>query len=96
MAASADETIELKLRLSKQVTQKLSERAAQSGRDVAGVASDLIEKAVAEPAVAADLAQRITAWESWVAGMRKWGREHFPPGHAVDDSRESIYEGRGE
>ena len=41
-------------------------------------------------------AQRVAAWDAWVANMRDWGTKNLPPGHFVDDSRESIYEGRGE
>src|SRR4051812_27732106 len=37
-------------------------------------------------------AQRVAAWERWVASMREWGARNLPPGHVVDDSRESIYE----
>jgi hypothetical protein len=47
---------------------------------------------------AADLtpAQRAAAWQEMVAKWRDWARANLPPGHVVDDSRESIYEGRGE
>lgn len=53
MSTSAEHTTELsmKLRLSKQAGEKLAERAALSGQDVASVASDLIEQAVNRPTV---------------------------------------------
>ncbi|HEX4052802.1 MAG TPA: hypothetical protein VHX86_00920 [Tepidisphaeraceae bacterium] len=43
--------ISLTLRLSDQARAKLSEQAAQSGQDIAAVASDLIEQAIARPTV---------------------------------------------
>lgn len=36
------------------------------------------------------------AFDQFMKSMREWGEQHIPPGHFVDDSRESIYEGRGE
>ena len=34
--------------------------------------------------------------KEWSARLRKWALSHVPVAHAVDDSRESIYAGRGE
>jgi hypothetical protein len=34
--------------------------------------------------------------EQWVAEWRAWIASHAPVTHFVDDSREAIYEGRGE
>jgi hypothetical protein len=39
---------------------------------------------------------RAAALNSFIRSMQEWGTKHIPPGHVVDDSRESIYEGRGE
>jgi hypothetical protein len=87
----------MKLRLSDEASEKLARRAAESGRDLAAVASDLIEQAVSVPAPNdSTAAQRVAAWDRWVATMREWGQNHLPAGHVVDDSRDSIYEGRGE
>jgi len=41
----------MKLRLSQQTSEKLIQRAAQSGRDVASLAADLIEEAISRPTV---------------------------------------------
>lgn len=53
MATTAEQMTELamKLRLSKQASEKLAQRAKESGRDLDSVASDLIEKAVTEPSL---------------------------------------------
>jgi len=57
----------------------------------------MIEQAVADPierAANGDSTRRAAAWRAWAAGIQQWGKAHLPPGHVVDDSRESIYEGR--
>jgi hypothetical protein len=94
--ATAPQTTEIamKLRISKEAGERLASRAAESGRDVAEVASELIEQAVAEP-VRSDSARQLTALASFAQGMTAWTSAHLPAGHVVDDSRESIYEGRG-
>ena len=53
MAIPVENIIEcvVKLHLSKQATEKLTQRAANSGRDVAAVASDLIEQAITQPTI---------------------------------------------
>ena len=51
MAATLGHTTEIamKLKLSDQAKRKLEERAAESGRDIAEYASDLVERAVTSP-----------------------------------------------
>jgi len=53
MATTVEHMTELamKLRLSRQASEKLAQRAAECGKDVAAVASDLIEQAVTRPTV---------------------------------------------
>jgi hypothetical protein len=101
MTPSVQPTTELavKIRLSKYAGERLAQRAAETGQDVSDVASDLIEKAVLASVIPnghVSPAQRAAAWQKWVASMRTWGATNLPQGHIVDDSRDSIYEGRGE
>lgn len=42
-----------------------------------------------------DARARDAAWDRFLAETREWSKA-LPPGHFVDDDRESIYEGRGE
>jgi hypothetical protein len=42
-----------------------------------------------------DSNRQLAALESFSAGMAAWTSTHLPPGHQVDDRRETIYEGRG-
>jgi hypothetical protein len=46
----------MKLRLSQLASEKLAQRAVESGKDVAAVASDFIEQAVTRPTVDESLA----------------------------------------
>jgi hypothetical protein len=96
MAPTAQDKTEISisLRLSTVAREILARRAAEAGKDVAEVASELIEQAVT-PAAGSDSARQLAALESFAAGMQAWTSKHVPPGHVVDDSRESIYEGRG-
>jgi hypothetical protein len=41
-----------------------------------------------------DSQRQLAALEAFAVGMDKL-RERLPPGHEIDDSRETIYEGRG-
>jgi hypothetical protein len=80
----------MKLRLSSRASENLAARAASSGQDVAAVASELIEQAFTSPATTE------MPYEQWAAEFQAWVSSHKPVGHFVDDSRESIYDGRGE
>src|SRR5271167_4656817 len=53
MATNAQSTTELamKLRLSKEASERLAQRAAQSGQDVSVVVSELVEQAITRPTV---------------------------------------------
>jgi hypothetical protein len=42
-----------------------------------------------------DALRQLAALESFAASMAAWTSKHVPSGHVVDESRESIYEGRG-
>ena len=43
----------------------------------------------------AQATEQDAAWNAFVAGMADWSKG-LPPGHRLDDDRESIYAGRGE
>lgn len=90
--------LELRIRLSRDASDELAHRAAETGQDLGSVASDLLEQAIASRSGnggSDSIPNRVAMWDAWVAKMREWGAKNLPPGHKVDDSRESIYEGRG-
>jgi pyruvate carboxylase len=77
----------MKLKLSKTAGEKLVQRANESGRDLASVASDLIERAVTQPTVDEVLAP----FRKQVAdsGMSEEELEAF-----FDDVREKAFQER--
>jgi len=86
----------LTVQLSDRASTILEERARRLGKDVDTVASDIIEKTEAVvPMEEKSIDERLAAWNSFVQSMREHGRK-LPPDHIIDDSRETIYEGRGE
>lgn len=72
--------------------QKLREAAARRGKTLEAYLESIAASHAADVGVAASAE---TA-EEWVAEFRSWAASHAPVTHFVDDSRESIYEGRGE
>ena len=87
-------TVTLELR--PDTEQKLREKAARTGQTIEGLLLQAAERLAIEETIpltrtAAELtpAQRAAAWREWVAS-------HKPLPIIADDSRESIYEGRGE
>jgi predicted transcriptional regulator len=90
----------LTVSFSPEVEARLRERAAASGKDVSALVREAVEEklsATPEPKPASKMSN-----EQWLAEFNAWMREvtsrarNYPPGFVVDDSRESIYEGRGE
>jgi hypothetical protein len=56
--------------------------------------ADVQVEVLGGPPAASDSARQLAALEAFADAMTKL-TEHLPPGHVVDDSRETIYEGRG-
>lgn len=85
----------LQIDLPPELEARLREEAAAAGKDVATFAREAIEETVAPrgdsrseyPRLSRE--QRLAEWRTWTASAR-------PLGYMVDDSRESIYEGREE
>jgi hypothetical protein len=77
----------MKLKLSKEAGEKLVQRANESGRDLASIASDLVERAVTQPTVDEVLAP----FRKQVAdsGMSEEELEAF-----FDDVREKAFQER--
>ncbi len=78
------------------VEAKLRQQAAANGKDV----DALIREAVEEKFALSATPEQKTV-EQWAAEFNAWmgevaARSAYPPGFVVDDSRATIYEGRGE
>lgn len=88
----------LTIQLAPEMEARLRERAAAEGKDPAEFAVEALVERLTAPDTATPspvTARRLAALDRFVTGMREHVRS-LPPGHIVDDSRESIYEGRGE
>ncbi|MDB5330200.1 MAG: hypothetical protein JWP03_1351 [Phycisphaerales bacterium] len=63
-----------------------------------GLSLDALLNAIAglNAPVEPDSTRQLAALESFSNGMKASINSHLPPGHIADDSRESVYEHRGE
>jgi hypothetical protein len=79
----------------------LKAQAAASGTDLVRYASELLEQAAVQTADGVahpdqpDLQQWSGRSDALIAKVRQYA-QRLPSGHIADDSRESIYAGRGE
>jgi predicted transcriptional regulator len=80
------------LQLSPETESKLHELASQSGQTLEKYLERLAEEAAARGT--GRPAERSA--EEWIAEFRAWAASHPSSGPIADDSRESIYAGRGE
>jgi len=71
---------------------ELQARAAKQGRNVASVAVELIEQAL-ESAANTGGGQVLTG-DAWLREFDAWVKSHPRIDVVLDDSRETIYEGR--
>lgn len=88
------ETMTLELQLSTEIEAKLRQRATTEGVDLA----DFVLRAVAEKLADADskLGSPAPNAKEWGDKLRKLIELHPTAASTVDDSRDSIYAGRGE
>lgn len=85
----------LLLELTPEIEARLREQAAAEGKDPVVFAREALEEKLDAAREAEDEARRLSANQRaarWLA----WVDRHESVAHFVDDSRESIYEGRGE
>ncbi len=82
------------LKLSSEIEAKIRERADASGQDVEAFVLEAIAEKIADADLLASPASRNN--EEWMKKLRACIDLHPVVTHFVDDSRESIYAGRGE
>lgn len=87
----------LQIALTPEMEAKLRERAAALGKDPASFVQDVVEYelGIIDASDSAGPKSRFTK-EQRIAELEAWAASHAPLPYEVDDSRESIYEGRGE
>jgi hypothetical protein len=83
-------TVTLTLELSPETVKKLREKAARAGLTLEAYLEQLAAESCAGGSV-----PTLSANE-WAAQFRAWIASHKSLANPADDSRESIYEGRGE
>jgi hypothetical protein len=83
----------LTLQLTPDVETKLRERAAAAGKDPVGFALDALQEKLG---FIDGSSSNEASPEEWVKEWRTWAAAHPKLSFEVDDSRESIYAGRGE
>jgi hypothetical protein len=87
----------LNLRFSPEVEAALKQRAASAGKPLEQIVVEAVEEQVrplASETISSE--EKAKKWQEWVARMQNDVAKSLPPGAIVDDSRESIYDGRGE
>jgi predicted transcriptional regulator len=80
------------LNLSPETEQRLKELAAHRGQTLEAY----LERIAEETAKYSTPPPPQLSAEQWIAELRAWAASHPPLPTIADDSRESIYEGRGE
>ncbi len=80
------------LQLPPQLEAKLDAQVRATGKARETIALELLEEQLhGEPLNGASLSAA-----EWVADIRSWASSHRALSHEADDTRESIYAGRGE
>ncbi len=87
----------LNIPLSPDKEAKLRERAAAAGKDVAEYVLGVVEEdlAMTEPTPSLHTDASLEA-DQWLKEFRAWVASHPRLDYLADDSRDSIYAGRGE
>jgi hypothetical protein len=87
----------LNIPLSPDKEAKLRERAAAAGKDVTEYVLSVVEEDLAMAESAAPLhADTPLKTDQWMKEFRAWVASHPRLNYLADDSRDSIYAGRGE
>jgi hypothetical protein len=87
-------TVTLELR--PDTEKRLREKAARTGQTLEGFLLQAAERLAVEEAPPLGLTATELTPEQRSAALRAWVTSHKPLPTIADDSRESIYEGRGE
>jgi hypothetical protein len=85
----------LQVELPPETEARLRAEAAAAGKDPATFVREAVEEKLAW--ASDDMAERPKlSTQERIAEWMAWGGSHVPLGRDADDSRETIYEGRGE
>ena len=85
----------LHLELPTEIEQALRAHAEAVGQPIDTVVAECVAQRLAEPEPAAKPSPRLSKAE-FAARLHRLATQYRGPGEALDDSRETIYAGRGE
>jgi hypothetical protein len=82
----------LTIQLDGTLEERLKLAAASRGDEPTALARAVLDRNLPAAEVHNNAGNQMAAIESFIAGMTDWVSKHVPPGHFVDDDRESIYQ----
>ena len=86
----------LMIQLDGSLEERLKLAAERGGDEPTALARQVVDRNLPAVQPHMDADTQMQAIESFIAGMTEWVAKNVPPGHFVDDDRQSIYQGRGE
>ena len=83
--------------LTPEAREAVERLARETGKPVTDALSELVVRGagLSENGSGSSAKDQEAAWQEFLAGTADWSKD-LPEGTVVDDSRESIYSGRGE
>ncbi len=79
-----------------EIERLLQEKAVRHGQSLEALLQELAEQEAYRIHSVASSAMEATSADLWISRWRSWAAGHPNSAVIADDSRESIYEGRGE
>lgn len=77
-----------------EIFERLSARAQRLGKSVNDLLKDMLDEGELPERAREELSS--ISVEEWSQALKAWAKSHRPRSTPADDSRGSIYEGRGE
>jgi plasmid stability protein len=86
----------IRFQLAPETEHLLEQKAARRGLPLEAYLREIVEREAIQPESTDHPLSQATAADSWVERWRVWAQGHPASVVVADDSRESIYDGRGE
>lgn len=86
----------LQISISSETEARLRRQASATGKDLASLVVEAVEEKLAASDTTSEDNHSALSADQWLTEFRQWVASHSPLPYEADDSRESIYAGRGE
>jgi hypothetical protein len=86
----------ISFRIGSRIEHLLQQKAARRGLSLEAYVQEIAEREAIQPDSTDHPTLETTAADPWVERWRAWARGHSASVVEADDSRDSIYDGRGE